>query len=115
MIRGFAPRQANRRGRRFFHPPSPEQVNIMEYSVLNFAAQGMYLVLVLSLPPIAVASIVGLMLSLFQAITQLQEQTLSFGVKLISVGVTLFMISDWFGAEIMKFSREIFDRFHLIV
>jgi type III secretion protein S len=87
----------------------------MEYSALNFAAQGMYLVLILSLPPIVVASVVGLLLSLFQAITQLQEQTLSFGVKLICVGITLFMISDWFGAELMKFSREIFDRFYLIV
>jgi type III secretion protein S len=86
----------------------------MEYSALNFAAQGMYLVLILSLPPIAVASVVGLLLSLFQAITQLQEQTLSFGVKLICVGITLFMISGWFGAELMKFSREIFDRFYLI-
>jgi type III secretion protein S len=104
----------------FIEPAQPQtfpfsESNLMEYSVLNFAAQGMYLVLVLSLPPIMVASVVGLLLSLFQAITQLQEQTLSFGVKLISVGLTLFMISDWFGAEIMKFSREIFDRFYLIV
>jgi type III secretion protein S len=86
----------------------------MEYSALNYAAQGMYLVLLLSLPPIVVASVVGLLLSLFQAITQLQEQTLSFGVKLICVGATLFMTSSWFGAEIMRFGQEIFDRFYLI-
>jgi type III secretion protein S len=86
----------------------------MEYSILNYAEQAMYLVLILSLPPIMVASVVGLLLSLFQAITQLQEQTLSFGVKLICVGATMFLTAGWFGAEIMRFSREIFDRFFLI-
>jgi type III secretion protein S len=87
----------------------------MEYSALHYAAQAMYLVLILSLPPIVVASVVGLLLSLFQAVTQLQEQTLSFGVKLICVGATLFMTSGWFGAEIMRFGQEIFNRFYLIV
>ncbi|MDR3037796.1 MAG: type III secretion system export apparatus subunit SctS [Candidatus Adiutrix sp.] len=86
----------------------------MEYTAANYAAQAMYLVLILSLPPIVVASVVGLALSLFQAITQLQEQTLSFGVKLISVGAAIFATSGWFSAEIYNFSAEIFNRFYLI-
>ena len=44
----------------------------MDYSVMDYAKQAMYLVLMLSMPPIVVASVVGLLLSLFQAITQLQ-------------------------------------------
>jgi type III secretion protein S len=87
----------------------------MEYTAVHYAAQALYLVLMLSLPPIVVASVVGLLLSLFQAITQLQEQTLSFGVKLIAVGITIFLTVDWFTAEIMRFSAEIFERFFLIV
>ena len=47
--------------------------------------QAMLLVLWLSLPPIVVASVVGILFSLIQALTQIQEQTLSFGVKLIAV------------------------------
>ena len=86
----------------------------MEYTAVNYAAQGMYLVLILSLPPIFVASVVGLGLSLFQAITQLQEQTLTFGVKLISVGATIFLTSGWFSAEIYNFGAELFNRFYLI-
>jgi type III secretion protein S len=47
----------------------------------------------LSLPPIVVGSIVGLLLSLIQAVTQLQEQTLSFGVKLIAVAHTILVLA----------------------
>lgn len=86
----------------------------MEYSAIDYAQQGMYLVLMLSLPPIVVASVVGLLLSLFQAITQLQEQTLSFGVKLIAVCITLFLTSSWFGAELVRFGEQIFSRFYLV-
>ncbi|GHU25937.1 EscS/YscS/HrcS family type III secretion system export apparatus protein [Betaproteobacteria bacterium] len=87
----------------------------MDYSALHYAKQAMYLVLMLSMPPIVVASVVGLLLSLFQAITQLQEQTLSFGVKLIAVSITLFLTAGWFGGELLRFGREIFDRFYLIL
>jgi type III secretion protein S len=86
----------------------------MESTAINFATQAMYLVLMLSLPPIVVASVVGLGLSLIQAITQLQEQTLTFGIKLIAVVITIFLISGWAGAELIRYSLEIFNNFHLI-
>lgn len=63
----------------------------MELAV-DYAVKALYLVMMLSLPPIVVASAVGIVLSLIQAITQLQEQTLTFGVKLLAVGLTLFLI-----------------------
>lgn len=82
--------------------------------VLNLAAQALYLILMLSLPPIIVASVVGILLSLVQAITQIQEQTLAFGVKLISVIVTLFIMGGWLGGQILQFGHEIFSRFYLL-
>lgn len=82
--------------------------------VMNIAAQALYLVLILSLPPIVVASVVGIVLSLIQAITQLQEQTLSFGVKLIAVIATLFLMGGWLGGQILQFSQDIFTRFYLL-
>ncbi len=86
----------------------------MEATALMYISKAMSLVLILSMPPIVVASVVGLALSLFQAITQLQEQTLSFGVKLIAVVATLFLTAGWFSAEILRFAREIFDKFYVI-
>ncbi|MCL2029281.1 MAG: type III secretion system export apparatus subunit SctS [Deltaproteobacteria bacterium] len=73
-----------------------------------------YLVLLLSMPVIAVASLTGLLVSLFQAVTQLQEQTLSFGVKLASVIVTILFTAGWLGEELALFSKHIFDTFYLI-
>ncbi|MCK0526960.1 type III secretion system export apparatus subunit SctS [Anaerobiospirillum sp. NML120449] len=61
------------------------------------------------MPPILIASIVGILFALLQAITQLQEQTLSFAVKLVAVAVVLFMLLGWIGAEILKYGTTIFD------
>ena len=73
--------------------------------------QALLLVLILSLPPIVVASVVGILFSLIQALTQIQEQTLSFGVKLIAVGLTLYMTARWMGGEIFNYTVMIFEKF----
>lgn len=86
----------------------------MEVTAINYAVQALYLVLILSLPPIVVASVVGIIFSLIQAITQLQEQTLSFGVKLIAVIATLFMMGGWLSGQILRYATEIFNNFYLL-
>ncbi len=83
-------------------------------STLELAVRALYLVLMLSMPPIVVASLVGLVISLIQAVTQLQEQTLTFGIKLIAVAATIFMMGGWIGAELIRFGSDIFGRFYLI-
>jgi type III secretion protein S len=60
---------------------------------------------------LAVASIVGTLFSLFQALTQIQEQTLSFAVKLLAVFATLLLTAGWIGAEIFNYSLSIFGLF----
>jgi type III secretion protein S len=77
--------------------------------------KAMLLVLWLSLPPIVVASLVGILFSLVQALTQIQEQTLSFGVKLVAVGLTLYLTARWIGGEIYNYTLMLFDTFPLIV
>lgn len=77
--------------------------------VVAYFTQALYLVLWLSLPPIVVGSIVGTLFSLFQALTQIQEQTLSFGVKLIAVSLTLLLTARWVGGEMFNFTLQIFD------
>ena len=72
----------------------------MESAAIDYAMKALYLVLMLSMPPIIVASLIGILLSLIQAITQLQEQTLTFGVKLLAVVLTLFIMGGWLSGEI---------------
>ena len=77
--------------------------------VVGFFTQALYLVLWLSLPPIIVGSVVGTLFSLFQALTQIQEQTLSFGIKLISVSLTILLTARWVGGEMFNFALQLFD------
>lgn len=86
----------------------------MNGMAMEYASECLYIVLMISLPPIIVASVIGVLLSLIQAVTQLQEQTLVFGVKLLAVVGTLFVMGGWMAGEILSFASEIFDKFHLL-
>jgi type III secretion protein S len=71
---------------------------------LSVLMKAMYLTLWLSLPPIIVASVVGTLFSLVQTLTQIQEQTLSFAVKLIAVMATLALTARWVGGELYNYT-----------
>ena len=60
--------------------------------------------LVLSLPTVLIAAAVGTLVSLLQALTQIQEQTLGFVAKLVAVVVTLFATAGWMGNELFTFA-----------
>ncbi|MCP3877885.1 MAG: EscS/YscS/HrcS family type III secretion system export apparatus protein [Sulfitobacter sp.] len=77
--------------------------------IVNLTSQALLLVLYLSLPPIIVAALVGTLVSLLQALTQIQEQTLSFAIKLFAVVVTIFLTASWVGGEILNYTINIFD------
>lgn len=82
---------------------------------MHSITQAMILVMVLSMPPIVVASLVGIVVSLLQALTQVQEQTLSFAIKLIAVALTLAAMAGILGSEMLNFTIELFDEFPAIV
>lgn len=86
-----------------------------EADITSYLVQGLWLTLLLSMPTILVAAVVGTLFSLIQALTQIQEQTLSFAVKLIAVGITLFLTAGWLGGELMNYTLSIFDGFHRVV
>jgi type III secretion protein S len=83
--------------------------------ILYLTSRALVLVLMLSGPPIVVASVVGVAVSLLQALTQIQEQTLSFAIKLVAVVITIFATSSWLGGMIFEFSVVIFDTFPQLV
>jgi type III secretion HrpO family protein len=83
--------------------------------ILYLTSRALVLVVVLSGPPIIVASVVGVAVSLLQALTQIQEQTLGFALKLLSVTVTIFATAGWLGAMIFEYSVAVFDSFPQLV
>jgi len=78
---------------------------------LQQLTEAMVLVMILSMPPILAAAVVGILISLLQALTQLQEQTVSFAVKLIAVAVTLGLMAGMLGNEIVNFALKLFTNF----
>jgi type III secretion protein S len=79
--------------------------------VTGYIMQALYLTLMLSLPTILVASIIGTLFALLQALTQIQEQTLSFAIKLIAVAITLYLTASWMGGELINFTTNVFGSF----
>lgn len=79
--------------------------------VVQLAYQGLLLILILSAPPILVSLFFGIIVAVFQAATQIQEQTLSFTIKLVAVTLTLMFLGGWLGMQIMSFASNIFTHF----
>lgn len=76
---------------------------------LNLFKQGMILVVLLTALPLIVAVAVGVLTSLVQALMQVQDQTLPFGLKLLAVGLTLAMTGRWIGVELIQLTNLAFN------
>ena len=79
--------------------------------VLELTKQALWLVLILSGPPIAAAAIFGLVIAFLQAATQLQEQTFAYAVKLLVIVLTLFITASMLGGTLYTFAERIFIDF----
>jgi flagellar biosynthesis protein FliQ len=76
-------------------------------TVMTMAHQAMYVALLLAAPLLLVALVVGLVVSLFQAATQINESTLSFIPKLLAVAVTLVIAGPWMLTTLLDYMRSI--------
>jgi len=79
--------------------------------LLNYAQKCLIIMLKLPMIPIIVATVIGLLVSLLQALTQIQEQTLGFAVKLIAISLTIMAASSWMGGELLLYTQDIFNNF----
>ena len=85
-----------------------------ESQLVDYAQTCLLMVLRLSLIPILVATVIGIIVSLLQALTQVQEQTLGFAVKLIAISLTLLACASWMGSELLLYTNDIFAHFPLL-
>ncbi|RJS95161.1 flagellar biosynthesis protein FliQ [Salinisphaera sp. Q1T1-3] len=77
-------------------------------TVMDLAYQGMKLTLLIAGPLLGTALLVGLLVSLFQAATQINEMTLSFIPKILAVFVVLIIAGPWLIGELIDFTRHLF-------
>ena len=83
-------------------------------STIRILREGLLLILLLSGGPMLASMLVGLMVSLFQATTQIQEQTLSYVPKLVAVFVTLMIMGPWILSQAVRFTAVLFESIPLI-
>ena len=83
--------------------------------VISIARETVLTALLLSAPPLLMGLVVGLIISIFQAVTQIQEQTLTFVPKLIAVLVSLVVFGPWMLNLIMGFMERILGNLGSII
>ncbi|WHG90599.1 flagellar biosynthetic protein FliQ [Escherichia coli] len=71
--------------------------------------RALYLILVMSAGPIAVATFVGLLVGLFQTVTQLQETDVAIWREIIMRKYLLFLMSGWYGEKLYSFGIEMLN------
>ncbi|MGV2941121.1 flagellar biosynthesis protein FliQ [Mesobacillus sp. LC4] len=77
--------------------------------VISIAERGIYTVLMISGPLLILALVVGLIVSIFQATTQIQEQTLAFVPKIVAVLVGVIFFGPWMLSYMLSYATEIFS------
>jgi flagellar biosynthesis protein FliQ len=78
--------------------------------VLDVGRQGMQVALMVALPILAVSLTIGLLVSVFQAITQVQEMTLTFVPKLLGIGIVLAVFGGWMLTTLVACANLCFDQ-----
>ncbi len=76
--------------------------------LVHHAQEALLLVVAVSLPALAVAALVGLVVAAIQAASQIQDATLAYLPRLLAVIVTLALLGSWMGGAIAAFARNMF-------
>jgi flagellar biosynthetic protein FliQ len=77
-------------------------------TVINLASQAMTLALEIAGPIMLVGLVVGLVVSLFQAVTQLQEQALSFIPKIVGLAILLLILGPWMLDKLVNYATNLY-------
>ncbi|WP_456271533.1 flagellar biosynthesis protein FliQ [Bacillus sp. AK031] len=84
-------------------------------SVIALAERGVYTTLVICAPLLLLALVVGLVVSIFQATTQIQEQTLAFIPKIVAVLVGVVFFGPWMLTKLVTYASDIFTNLNRFV
>lgn len=80
--------------------------------IIRLAGEAVYTVLKASAPMLIVALVIGLAISVFQATTQIQEQTLAFVPKIVAVLLSVLFFGPWILTTLVDFTRNLLDNLY---
>lgn len=84
-------------------------------AVVEMANRALYVIIKVSLPLLLLSLIVGLIVSIFQTVTSIQEQTLTFVPKIISVFLGLMLFGQWMMDTMVEYTMELWRTFSLYI
>lgn len=79
-------------------------------AVLDLGRQALQVALMVSMPVLAVALFIGVAVSVFQAVTQVQESSLTFVPKLVGVGIVMALLGNWMLGTLVAFTNTCFTQ-----
>ncbi len=88
---------------------------ITEGQVLDISRDAYYTIIMTSLPPLLVSLIIGLLVSVFQTVTSIQEQTLTFVPKIVCVFITLMLLGSWMLDNMSGYMVKLWSDFSIYV
>ena len=83
--------------------------------VAEIAGRSLKLILKVSMPVLLVSLCIGLLVSIFQTVTSIQEQTLTFVPKIIGIFVALVILAPWMMTTIVEFMTQLWSNFSVYV
>ena len=83
--------------------------------VTDMMRDALFLVLKTAAPPLIVSLVIGLIVSVFQTVTYIQEQTLTFVPKMVGMFLTLMLIGHWMLNEMTTFMEELWRNFSIYI
>ena len=81
----------------------------MGHDLLSLTRDALSVVLWVSLPLVAVATVAGLGVAILQAVTQIQDQSIGQAVRLVVVLISLMVGVSWLGSEVLRFAERAFE------
>lgn len=78
-------------------------------TVLNLASQALLLIAELAGPVLVVSLVIGLVVALFQAVTSIQEFTLTFLPKVVAIGLVLLLLGHWMLGDLVAYTEHLYD------
>lgn len=86
---------------------------ISQGAVLDIARDAIYTILITSAPLLLVSLVVGLIISIFQTVTSIQEQTLTFVPKIVAVFIGLMVCGSWILNQLSEFVTTLWSNFSI--
>ena len=83
--------------------------------VLDIMREGLYNVIICAAPILLISLVVGLIVSIFQTVTSIQEQTLTFVPKIISVFIGIIVFGSWIANNLTGFMNDLWGNFSLYI